>query len=395
MAQNELHSFIFQCFTQDAFMGLLACNTDDLNILYTNKKLNEILETSDSPTQLAALYPKRPNDRYRIFDQEILSQEGYHQDVMVDKIGGGSFIANIGVRLESYAGKSITLVMIEDVTHQKKMQRELLTKQEEIKSAFEELLEQNKKLKELDLAKNRFIAVTTHELRTPMSAILAAAEVLTLGLYDSDEQRNEFLAIINEQALHLSSLINDVLDFAKIQAGKMDFYVQQEDIHKFLKEVLEAHFQVAKDSGIALKHESVNTPLLCHFDSVRLKQVVDNILSNAIKYNKKNGSVSVFTKESDDFVQIFVQDTGTGISQENLKKVFDEFETLGKVGNHQKGTGLGMPISKRLIEGMGGSIHLESEVGVGTTFWIQIPKGKVLDSFHYRTRDDSFDLAAS
>ena len=128
---------------------------------------------------------------------------------------------------------------------------------------------------------------------------------------------------------------------------------------------------------------------------MRLKQIVSNLISNAIKYNKKEGSVEVFLEEKDEKIFVYVKDTGRGIPSDQIEQVFNEFETLGKVANHQKGTGLGMPITKRLIEGMGGEIDLTSEVGVGTTFWVTIPTKKILSDDLYRERTDDFDLAAS
>ena len=126
-----------------------------------------------------------------------------------------------------------------------------------------------------------------------------------------------------------------------------------------------------------------------------MKQVLSNILSNAIKYNKEEGWVRIRSVRTDEFVEVSIQDSGKGISPDDQKKVFNEFETLGKVAQHHKGTGLGMPISKRLIEGMGGEIHLESEVGVGSTFKIKVPINKVLEDTNYRDRpDEAGDLVA-
>ncbi|MCB0362812.1 MAG: ATP-binding protein, partial [Bdellovibrionales bacterium] len=118
-------------------------------------------------------------------------------------------------------------------------------------------------------------------------------------------------------------------------------------------------------------------------------------ITNAIKYNRENGSVKVWIEETPDFAQVFVKDTGKGISIEDQPKVFNEFETLGKVALHHKGTGLGMPITKRLMEALGGSIELSSELGVGSTFWISIPKKKILADENYRSRpNESADLVA-
>ncbi|MCB0351377.1 MAG: ATP-binding protein, partial [Bdellovibrionales bacterium] len=150
-------------------------------------------------------------------------------------------------------------------------------------------------------------------------------------------------------------------------------------------------------SKIQLSLETKPFEAKCYFDEVRIRQVLTNLINNAIKYNKPSGAVVVSIKENDDNILVYIKDTGKGISAEDQPKVFNEFETLGKVAHHAKGTGLGLPISQRMIQFMGGDIKLESEPGVGSTFWIEVPKRAVLESEHYRKRPDdtgSGDLAA-
>lgn len=390
---------LYNVIADEAILAFLAFERKQGKCLYINTLGRELFELpSENPEQhitLETLTSGETHDKVRSFSSQLLEHEGLYQDIMLQKPSGHKLIANIGVKLLEFDDYQIDLLMIQDITIQKKLQREITAKQIEIKAAYEELLRQNNQLKELDLAKNRFIALTTHELRTPLSAMVASAEVLKMGLYDTEEEKNEFVDIIYDQGLHLSALVNDILDFAKIQAGKMDYYIQKESPQEMVDDVVESLEGMAEADEIQLTFENKASDPECYFDDIRLKQVVTNIVNNAIKYNKKGGWVKVWMESDDKHVVLHVQDSGKGIPEEQQGKVFDEFETLGKVALHHQGTGLGMPISKRLIEGMGGSINLTSEVGVGTHFWIEIPRGRVLADEVYRERPDSGgDLAA-
>jgi signal transduction histidine kinase len=331
----------------------------------------------------------------RAFSEEMLKIEGLQQDILMKKKSGLLLIANIGVKhIRVNDGTDRILVMFQDITIQKKLQREVQAKQDEIHKAFTELLEQNKQLKELDQAKDKFIALTTHELRTPLSAIVATAEVLQLGLHESEEQKAEFINTVHEQALALMELVNDILDLAKIRAGKMDYFVERIEMYPLVVKLAGNFDHMATQMKVGLKVEAPSEPLMAYVDTLRLKEVINNVLSNAIKYNREGGSVIVLFEEREGIVRLTVRDTGVGIAADKLKHVFNEFETVGHVNRHHKGTGLGMPISKRLVQGMGGDITLESEEGVGSSFFIDIPTAKVLDEEMYRSRPDAWgDLA--
>jgi len=157
-----------------------------------------------------------------------------------------------------------------------------------------------------------------------------------------------------------------------------------------------SNFQnMADQSQVTLEFKKPSEEMLAWTDILRMKEIVNNVLNNAIKYNRKGGSVVVSMEKLGTMIRVCVADTGPGISPENIKNVFNEFETVGQVAKHHKGTGLGMPISKQLIEKMGGSLTLESVVGQGTVFFIDVPIEKVLPEEMYNTRPDAWaDLAA-
>lgn len=378
---NTLSPQLFETIAGEAMFGIVVFDLDG-NTLYTNKLADDMLATR--PATLSDLQPATEHPQLKSFTSDLLRHDGLYQDIMIRK-GNGSFIANLGVRTLTNTG---TLLMLQDVTLQKKLQREITSKQNEIKAAFEELLQQNRKLTELDHAKDRFIALTTHELRTPLSAMVASAEILKLGLYDGEDQLKEFVDMIYDQGLHLQELVNDILDFAKIQAGKMDFFITHSDPTTMAKSIFKNFEGMASANRVSLHVKGDGAPLLCYFDELRLRQVLSNIISNSIKYNRPDGRVELEFSDLGAAVKISVRDTGKGIPREQFAKVFNEFETIGEVAHHHKGTGLGMPISRKLTEGMGGKLELESEVGVGSVFWVELPKMKTLSEELYRPRPD-------
>ncbi len=370
--------------------------------LFANIAALETLELKDIDTfRIESLYPEADRlGNYHGLTAAMLRHDGLTSEVMMRKANQHHFLASLSVKTIQQDGLTLVMLSFQDVSTEKKLTRELSAKQSEIQRAYTELLEQNVQLKALDQAKDKFIALTTHELRTPLSAIIATADVLELQLYESEEQKEEFIHTIAEQGRHLLELVNDILDFAKIRAGKMDFYVEAVDLRTLVKHLASGFSHMAVQENIRITVlEGTSWPEVWA-DSLRLKEIFNNLLSNAIKYNRTNGSVVIGLEETTNAIgkkiaRVMVRDSGVGIPKEKIDVVFNEFETAGHASRHHKGTGLGMPISKRLIESMGGALTLTSVAGVGTEFYVEIPMEKVLSEEHYRKRPDAdTDFAA-
>jgi signal transduction histidine kinase len=391
-------SGILQIIAEEAIMGIAVFDSSG-KCIYLNKLGREVLEIAaegDFELVLGDIIAEDRTGLARGFKLELLQHEGLYQDIFMRKKNGHMLLANVGVKhaILEHVG-DVHMVMFQDITIQKKLQREVQAKQDEINKAYQELLEQNKQLRELDLAKDKFIALTTHELRTPLSAIVATAEVLTLKLYESDVQKEEFIQTIHDQGLHLMELVNDILDFAKIRAGKMDFYVEQVDLRPLVKRLVTNFDHMASANEVTMSVVVPDEPVLAWTDVLRLKEVVNNVVNNAIKYNRSGGSVTITVAKGDGSARVTVSDTGHGIPADKIKHVFNEFETVGHVATHHKGTGLGMPISRRLMQNMGGGLTLASVPGEGSSFYIDVPTDKVLSEDMYRSRPDSWgDQAA-
>lgn len=231
-------------------------------------------------------------------------------------------------------------------------------------------------------AKSEFLSRMSHELRTPLNAILGFGQLLQMDVTTLDQQ--ESVGYILKAGQHLLSLINDVLDIARIEEGKLTISIEP----VFVLDVLQASLDLVQPLA-AHRNIDVNADLAwmesCHVmaDRQRLQQVFLNLLSNAIKYNSEGGAVTVSCSELSDEVngqdtqlparvRITVSDTGPGLSPDKVARLFTPFERLGAEQGNVEGTGLGLALSRHLVEAMGGSIGVESEQGMGSTFWVDL-----------------------
>ena len=222
-------------------------------------------------------------------------------------------------------------------------------------------------------AKSEFLSRMSHDLRTPMNAILGYGQILELdkGLVpDCKDMVQEIL----KAGTHLLELINDVLDLARIESGHLNVVYQEVDCHLLVVEAMQLINPLAVQRNISLHYEpGLDETAFIHVDPKRLKEVLLNLLSNAIKYNHEDGVVMIKSmKSSDNYYRIEVSDNGEGLSEEQMQRLFQPFERLGAENSTIEGSGIGLVICKRILAAMGGSIGVESSVGEGCTFWIEV-----------------------
>lgn len=224
-----------------------------------------------------------------------------------------------------------------------------------------------------NLAKSDFLSGMSHELRTPLGAILGFAQLMESGSPPPTPSQRRSIDQILKAGWYLLELINEILDLALIESGRLSMSLEVVSLAEVMRECKAMIEPQAKQRGIDVVFAHVDNPYLVKADRTRVKQVFINLLSNAIKYNRVGGTVAVDVALSPgDGVRVSIRDTGEGLPPEKLAQLFQPFNRLGQEMKAEQGTGIGLVVSKRLVEGMGGTIGVESTVGQGSVFWIEL-----------------------
>lgn len=244
----------------------------------------------------------------------------------------------------------------------------------EVRRQTEDLRNANDQLKKADQMKSEFLANMSHELRTPLNAVIGFSEVLSDRVFgDINDKQAKYIDNIHTSGKHLLRLINDILDLSKVEAGRMELYLEEFPLEKAVYEVQNIIKPLAAKKSIPVEVEISGSPFICA-DEGKLKQIMYNLLSNAVKFTPDNGKISIAASSSDSEVSITVTDTGIGIKDEDINKIFKEFYQVdSSYARKYEGTGLGLALTKRFTELMGGTISVESTEGVGSRFTITLP----------------------
>ncbi|HKB55134.1 MAG TPA: ATP-binding protein [Ramlibacter sp.] len=223
-------------------------------------------------------------------------------------------------------------------------------------------------------AKSDFLSSMSHELRTPLNAILGFAQLMETGAPAPTVAQRRSIDQILKAGWYLLDLINEILDLALIESGKLTLSNEPVALAEVLVECRAMIEPQARQRGIGMTFPSFDIPLFIKADRTRIKQVLINLLFNAIKYNRPQGAVAVqCTPAAPGSIRICVRDTGVGLTAEQLAQLFQAFNRLGKEAGPEEGTGIGLVVTKRLVELMGGTIGVESAAGVGSLFWVEFP----------------------
>ncbi len=231
--------------------------------------------------------------------------------------------------------------------------------------------------KEVELAqiKSEFVSNVSHELRTPLSLISMFAETLEMGRVKSDEKKMEYYSIISQEASRLSNIVNKILSFSKIEAGKRNFTFKEYDLNVIIEQVYESYKFHLQNNGFEFVFHRHHAPLKISADAEAVSEAVINLLDNAVKYSKDKKYVELVTGEYKNFVFAEVTDKGIGIAKEDQKRIFEKFYRVkSELVHNTKGTGLGLSLVKQIMDAHKGEISIDSEPGEGSTFRLKFKK---------------------
>lgn len=313
-----------------------------------------------------------PGHRSRYFLDPHARPMGAGFDLFARRRDGTEFPAEISLSPIEFDGGQLAMAAVRDISDRKN--------QEEARRR--DLQEMNQRIQEANRQKSEFLANMSHELRTPLNAILGFGEVLFDGKAgEINKEQREFLGDILTSSRHLLQLINDVLDLSKVEAGKIEFHPRLFVTEDLVRELLSSLGAIIEQNGLTVEFEIDRQVSTLVFDPSRLKQILYNFVSNAIKFTPEGGRIDLrlLSVGKTEF-QIEVEDTGIGISDADLKTLFVEFHQLdnGPTKKYQ-GTGLGLALTRRLVEAQGGRVGATSVPGKGSRFFAVLPRVEEAD----------------
>ncbi len=308
---------------------------------------------------------------------QILFDDGWRSLVAVPMLREESIVGSLVVRRKSTGDfTEETVDLLETFASQSALA--LLNAQ-----LFRALEERSAELEVASRHKSEFLASMSHELRTPLNAVLGFSEVLLERMFgDINEKQEDYLRDIHSSGKHLLELLNEILDLSKVEAGQMELEYALVDVATILEYATSMLRERATAHSIDLRVEVAAEVGQVEIDGLRFKQVVLNLVSNAVKFTPDGGAVVVRARQVADELQVTVEDTGVGIPEADRQRIFESFQQGGRGASREEGTGLGLTLSRRIIELLGGRMWLESEVGAGSTFGFAVPvrRGRAADA---------------
>jgi len=268
----------------------------------------------------------------------------------------------------------LTLAVNEMVRHLRIILEDERSVRERLERSRAELEDANEKLKELDKMKSEFLNTVSHELRTPLTAIKAFAEILLDNAGEDPDTQVEFLGIINKEADRLTRLINNLLDLSRIEAGRMNWHFEPCDLEDIVNSATETLRLAAEKKGVEYRviHECQGLPV--HGDHDKMVQVFTNLIGNALKFTPSGGQVTISTRRVGERAEVVVADSGLGIAPEFHATIFEKFGQVDTSETREiKGSGLGLPIARSIVEAHKGTLTLDSDVGKGARFIVRLP----------------------
>ncbi|MDV7338365.1 PAS domain S-box protein [Terasakiella sp. A23] len=322
-----------------------------------------------------------PNPHYDQMWDQLNKGKSWHGEVLSRNRDGNHYWQMMSVAPMYDPDGSIKnyLAVKEDINERKQAEEELAKHRDHLQDLVEErsreLITARDEAEQANRAKTEFLSSMSHELRTPLNGILGFAQLLEMGKKDAlSDLQKDYVKHILKAGHHLLGLISEILDLAKIESGKMAMETAEVDLKEVIHESIVLVTNIADERHITINNFIGKEELIVCGDKIRVKQAIVNLLSNAIKYNRDRGEVSITAQETEDrMIALTISDTGMGISDDQMKDLYTPFNRLGVEGQNIEGSGIGLTITKKLMDMMGGSIRVSSEEGVGSRFSLFFP----------------------
>ena len=410
---NIVHGMFWSLFSNFGLYFFISLSTKPSLLELEQAALFSVSTTSLIPLNRRIIYPVNSVCFYKVEDllvrfmgkeetQKTIKK--YFEEYSVsyaseDKVNA-SFIDFTERLLTGVVGSTAAKILISKIVKQKTLNegevlsvisetqnmlsysKELEDKSKAVEIASTQLQHANHRLKELDRLKDEFISTVTHELRTPLTSIRALSELLSNDKYNLKDRQKEFHQLISKESERLSRLINEILDFEKLSQDSNTLKLAHFEIYPLLNEAIESLNPIAEKKHIMLWNKIANSPpIYLYADRDKIKQVIINLMANAIKFsdlNKPNSYVFLDKEITKNYLKIIVKDNGIGIAKKNLNYIFEEFKQVTIQQDKPKGTGLGLAISKKIINKHNGKIGVSSRWGKGTEFYFILPLNEEL-----------------